>query len=140
MSKRIIFQKLRATCGDIIQFIPFICAFYAFKSPLFYSHCNRESDVTIIPFAMGTHQGDPLGVALFTLTHFRALGSIVNHFPSCLFPSITNDTHIISPLSIVSSTYEHFQTKLCATSLSIQPQKCVAWSPFNLPPNFNTPS
>jgi hypothetical protein len=28
---------------------------------LFYSHCNVESDVIIIPSTMGTHQGDPWG-------------------------------------------------------------------------------
>jgi len=108
MSKKVIFEELHATSGDIIQFIPFVRVFYAFKSPLFYSHCNHENDLTIIPFAMGTHQGDLLGVALFILGHFRALGSIVSHFPSYLFPSITNDTHIIGPPSIISSTYEQF--------------------------------
>jgi hypothetical protein len=46
---------------------------------------------------MGIHQGDPLGWALFALTHFKALCSIVNHFPSCLFPFNVNDTHIIGP-------------------------------------------
>jgi len=61
MSRGVIFQKLCATCGDIIQFIPFVRAFYAFESPLCYSHCNHESDFTIIPFAMGVRQGDPLG-------------------------------------------------------------------------------
>jgi hypothetical protein len=55
MSKIVIFQKLRATSGDIIQLIPFVYAFYAFESPLFYSHHNRENEGTIIPFAMGTH-------------------------------------------------------------------------------------
>jgi hypothetical protein len=76
----VIFQKLYATNGDIIQLILFVCAFYAFKSPLFYNHHNHKGDVIVIPFAMGTHQGDPLGVALFTLTHFKALCSIANHF------------------------------------------------------------
>ncbi len=57
----IIFQECRATSGDIIQLIPFVHAFYAFESPLFYNHHNHEGDVTIIPFAMGTRQGDPLG-------------------------------------------------------------------------------
>jgi len=61
---------------------------------------------------MGTHQGDPLGGALFALVHFRALCFTINHFPFCLFPSITNDIHIIGPPSIVSFTYEHFETKL----------------------------
>jgi len=60
MSRGLIFQELYATCGDIIQFIPFIYAFYAFKFPLFYSHHNHEGDVTIIPSAMGTRQGDLL--------------------------------------------------------------------------------
>jgi hypothetical protein len=46
---------------------------------------------------MGTRQGDLLGGALFTLTHFRALHSTTNHFPSYIFPSITNDIHIIGP-------------------------------------------
>ncbi len=101
---------------------------------LFYNHCNREGDVTTIPFVMGTHQGDPLRGTLFTLH------SIVNHFPFCQFPSIANNIHIIGPPSIVSSICEHFQTELHAIGLSIQPQKCVAWSPFGLPPNFNTPS
>jgi hypothetical protein len=61
VSKGVIFQKLHATGGDIIQFIPFVHAFYAFKSPLFYNNRNPEGDVTIIPFTMGTHQGNPLG-------------------------------------------------------------------------------
>jgi len=61
VSRKVIFQKLCVTGGDIIQLIPFVHAFYAFESLLFYNHHNHESDVTIIPFAMGTHQGDPLG-------------------------------------------------------------------------------
>jgi len=110
MSRRVIFQELHIACGDIVQFIPFVHASYAFESPLFYSHCNCEGDVIIIPFVM-VHQGDPWGEgggALFALAHFRTLHSIANHFPSYLFPSIANDTHIIGPPSIVSSTYEHF--------------------------------
>ncbi len=102
MSKGVIFEKLCVTCGDIIQFIPLVRAFYAFEFPLFYSHHNCESNVTIIPFTMGIRQGDPLGRALFTLAHFKTLCFIVNHFPSYLFPYIINDTHIINPFSIVS--------------------------------------
>jgi hypothetical protein len=43
------------------QLIPFVHAFYAFEFPLFYSHCNRENGVIIIPFIVRTRQGDPLG-------------------------------------------------------------------------------
>ncbi len=46
------FQKLCAANGNIIQLILFVHAFYAFESFLFYSHCNRESILIIIPSAM----------------------------------------------------------------------------------------
>jgi hypothetical protein len=59
---------------------------------------------------MGTHKGDPLGRALFALAHFKGLHSIANIYFFCLFPSIIDDTHIISPPSIVSSPCEQFQT------------------------------
>jgi hypothetical protein len=128
MLRGVIFQKLCATSGNIIQFIPFVHTFYAFESPLFYSHHNREGDVTIIPSTMGSRQGGPSGGALLVLAHFRALHSRINHFPSCLCPSIGDYTHMISPPSIVSSGYEHFQTKLCEIGIFIQLHKCVAWS------------
>jgi hypothetical protein len=137
MSRKVIFQELCVIGGDILRLIPFVHAFYAFEFPLFY---NLEGDITIIPFVMGIRQCDLLGGALFPLTHFRALCSTTSHFPSCLFPSIIDDTQIIGPLSIVSSTYEHFQIELCVIGFFIQPQKCVAWSPFDLQLDFNTPS
>jgi len=37
-----------------MQFMPFVCAFYAFESPLFYNRRNREDYVTIILFAIET--------------------------------------------------------------------------------------
>jgi hypothetical protein len=57
----VIFQEIRVANGDIIQFIPFVCAFYAFQSPLFYGHRNCECDATIIPSTKGAPKGDPLG-------------------------------------------------------------------------------
>jgi hypothetical protein len=78
--------------------------------------------------------------ALFVLAHFKALHFIVSHFPSCLFSSVIYDTHIISPPSIVSFAYEHFQTELYVIGFFIQPQKCIAWSPFGLPLNVDTSS
>jgi hypothetical protein len=53
------FQEFRAAGGEIIYLIPFIHAFYAFESLLFYNHRNYEGDVTIIPFIMKIRQGDP---------------------------------------------------------------------------------
>ncbi len=51
-----------------------------FESPLFYNHHNCDGDVIVIPSAMGICQGDPLGKALFALTHLMALCFITNHF------------------------------------------------------------
>jgi len=108
VSRGAIFQELCVTSGDIIQLILFVRAFYAFESPLFYSHHNCDGDVIVIPSIMGTCQGDPLGGALFALIDLKKLYFTFNHFPSYLFPSIIDDIHIIDPLSIISSTYEHF--------------------------------
>ncbi len=100
MSRGVIFQEFHVRGGDIIQIIPFVCAFYAFESPLFYNHHNCEGVVEVIPYAMGLHQGDPLGGALFALTHLRALHYIISFSYFCLFPSITDDIDIIGPLSM----------------------------------------
>jgi hypothetical protein len=104
--RKVIFQELGATSGDMIQLIPFVCEFYAFKSSCFI--------VIVIPFAMGIRQGDPLGGPLFTLSHFKALHFIASCFPSYLFPCIANEIHIIGLFLIISSAYEHFQIELCA--------------------------
>ncbi len=82
VSRGVIFQKLCAIGGNIMQLIPFVCALYAFESPLFHNHHNREGNVILLPSTMGTRQGDPLGGALFTLVHFRALHFIASHFLS----------------------------------------------------------
>jgi hypothetical protein len=64
--------------------------------------------IIIIPFAMGTYQGDHLGWALFALIHFRALRFIANHFLFYIFPSIIDDIHMTGPPFILSFAYGHF--------------------------------
>jgi hypothetical protein len=93
--KGFIFQELHVASGDIIQCIPFVHAFYTFESPLFYTHHNHESNIMVIQSTMEICQGDPLGGALFALVHFKII--CFSHFPSCLFPFIAYDNHIISP-------------------------------------------
>jgi hypothetical protein len=85
MSRRAIFQNHCIIGRDIIQFIPFVCAFYAFELLLFYKHCNHEGDVMVIPFAIGTRQDDFLGGALFALVCFRALRLQLTIFPLVYF-------------------------------------------------------
>jgi len=52
--------------------------------------------------SFGSQQGDPLGGLLFTLVHLCAFHCSTNFFPSCLFPSILDGTHIIMLASFVS--------------------------------------
>jgi hypothetical protein len=85
VSRRAIFQELCIASEDIIQLIPFLCAFYTFKSPLFYSQHNHEGDIMVILFAIGIHQSDPLGGVLFVLIHFKALHFTTNCFPFVYF-------------------------------------------------------
>jgi hypothetical protein len=75
---------------------PFLCVFYAIESPLYYNQPKHESNVIIIPSTMGTHQATPRKGTI------RSLFSTTKCFPSCLFPFIIDDIHIIGPLSIVS--------------------------------------
>ncbi len=102
-------------------------------------HSNEWTPLHWHPwYVMGICQGDPLGGVIFFLAHFKVLYFIANCFLFCLFPSIANDTHIIGPPLILSSTYEHF--KLNFVWYFIQPLKCVTWSPSGLLLDFNTPS
>ncbi len=52
--------------------------------------------------SIGTYQGDPLGGPFFALIHFRAFHNLTALFPSCLFPSIVDYTHIIGPAFVLS--------------------------------------
>jgi hypothetical protein len=89
----------------------------------------------VIPSTMGICESNPLGRVLFALVHFKALRFIVSHFPSCLFPCVIDDMHIIGPSSIVPFAYEHFQIEFCRISL-LSNLKNV--QPSSLPPNFDT--
>jgi len=55
----------------------------------------------VIQFSIGTCQKDILGGSFFALTHFHTFRSPASLFPSYLFISIANDTHIIGLVSIV---------------------------------------
>jgi hypothetical protein len=120
VSRRVIFKKLHTTSDDIVQLFFLVCAFYAFEYLMFYNHHNHDDNVTIIPSTMGTRQNDSLGETLFALVHFKGLCFTASHFLSCLFPSITDNIHIISPFYFMS-TYEHFKTEFHVIGLSIEP-------------------
>ena len=88
-----------------------------------------EEVVVELESATGTRQGDPLGGVLFALGHQQALRATAAAFPDCAFPSIADDTHIVGPPARVVEAFSHFVLQLALLGLSVQPPKCVAWSP-----------
>jgi hypothetical protein len=42
-------------------------------------------------------RGGPLGGVFFALIHFRAFRLIAATHPTCVFPSLAYDTHIVGP-------------------------------------------
>jgi hypothetical protein len=54
--------------------------------------------------------GDPLGDLLFALTHFQALVKTIVQAPSCVFPSLVDDTHIVGPMNEVVLAFDHVLT------------------------------
>jgi hypothetical protein len=55
-------------------------------------------------------QGDPLGGHLFALAHYQTLLKTIAYTPSYVFPSLTNDTHIMHPMNEIFLTFNHLLT------------------------------
>ncbi len=68
--------------------------------------CNMKEGVTIIEFSLGMKQGDTLGCALLALAHYRTLLKTIAWTPSCVFPSLVDDTHIVGPMSEIAPTFD----------------------------------
>jgi hypothetical protein len=77
-------------------------------------------------------------MAFFPLVHFHILRGFLNIFPSCLFPSLANDTHKIGSTHVVPLAFDHFVSQLVFLGLVVQFHNCSAWAPFGLP--FSSPS
>jgi len=59
-------------------------------------------------------------------------------FFSCLFPFLTNDTHILNLTHVISLTFNQFASQLGSMGLFVQPYKCSVWALFSLLPGFIT--
>ncbi|KAL2612029.1 hypothetical protein R1flu_023721 [Riccia fluitans] len=134
-----LFRELRAATSSLDQLFPFVHSFYAHRSPLYFSHCSCEDEVSLFSSESGTCQGDPLGGALFALAHLCALRAIASEHPLCLFPSLADDTHIVGPLEAIVPAFYTLEDHLSTMGLTIQPTKCVAWSPSGLPSSLSLP-
>ncbi|KAL2608814.1 hypothetical protein R1flu_027387 [Riccia fluitans] len=146
VSREALFCDLHAATGSLDQLFLFVRSFYGHRSPLYFSHCSCEDEVTLFSSESSTRQGDPLDGALFALAHLRALRSMTSEHPLCLFPCLADDTHIVGPLEAVVPAFHTLEGHLSAVGLTVQPTKCAAWSPsglsssLSLPPWFSLPS
>ncbi len=95
--------------------------------------------VTIIKSFLGTKQGDPLKSLLFVLAHYRALLKTITHAPSCIFPPLVNNTHIVGPLNEITHTFDHLSTQLTLIGLRVKVLKCKFWSPSGVSLGINIP-
>jgi len=88
--KRFYFKNFMQQMKILYNSSPLFVHFVQLNLPMFYNHQNHDGDVTIISFAMGTHEGDPLKRPIFALIHFKALCFTTNHLSFCLLPYIIN--------------------------------------------------
>ncbi len=111
---------------------------------MYFFQASQHEHLIVISLKLSTQWGDPLGGILFALAHLHVLRHIVTTRPSCVFLSLTNDTHIVGPTSNVVPMFLRLEEELLTLSISVQPTNCVAWSPqkldhyISLPPNFFT--
>jgi hypothetical protein len=63
---------------------------------------------------------------LFALTHLCTFHPTATTHPTCVFPSLANDTHIVGPTSYVLLIFLQLQEEFGALGLLVQSSKCVA--------------
>lgn len=108
-----------------------------FKNFLFFSHPSILKKKFILLSSIGVHQGDSLIKPLFDFAHFCVLCCFSGVFASCLFFSLVDDTHIFGLVSIFTFAFDHFVSQLTFVGSTVQPHKCLIWSPLGFPPRFS---
>jgi hypothetical protein len=86
---------------------------------LFFNHHSPLGGSFVILSSMVMHKDDPFVGPLFVFVHFRVLHYFLNVFPSCLFHSLANDTHIFNLTNVVPFAFDHFLSQLAFMGLAI---------------------
>jgi hypothetical protein len=124
-----ILKELQSSTNTLDQLFPFVHWFYTHQSPLYFSKASRHRDLIVISFEFGTWEGDPSGRMLFALVHFRTFHPTSTSHPTCVFPSLVDDMHIIGPTLDVLHVFIWLQKEFGALGFLMQLMKCVVWSP-----------
>jgi hypothetical protein len=80
--------------------------------------------VTIIESSLSMRQGDPLGGPLFGLALYRTFLKTIMWASSYVFPSLTNDTHIMRSMNEITRVFDHLLTQLALVGLKFKVSKC----------------
>jgi len=116
----ITFLELCDVGGLLVSIVPFTILFYGAHYSFYYKHGQHVEGVTIIESSSGIRHGDPLGDLLFALAHYQILLETIAWTPSCVFPSLTNDTHIVGPMHEITHTFDHLSTQLTLIGLQVK--------------------
>jgi hypothetical protein len=66
--------------------------------------------VTFIESFLGMKQGDPLGGPLFVFAHYQSLLEAIVRTTNYVFPSLTNNIHIVGPMNEITNAFDHLST------------------------------
>jgi hypothetical protein len=75
----------------------------------------------------------PLMDLFMHLFIFCVLQCSSNVFPSCLFCSLVDNTHILNLAYVIPLVFDHFVSQLAFVGLTIQSHNCSVWAPSSLP-------
>ncbi len=73
------------------------------------------------------------------MVHLHIFRPILVIHPTCVFFSLVDDTHIVDLTSNVVFSFLQLEEELSALGLSMQPTKCVVWSPQRLDHSISLP-
>jgi hypothetical protein len=96
----------------LMNFIFFTKLFYGVHSSLYYQDGQHVEGVNIIDSSSSTKHDDPLKGLLFALAHYRTFLKTITWAPSCIFPLLVDDIHIVGPMNEIICTFDHLSTQI----------------------------
>jgi hypothetical protein len=63
------------------------------------------------------------------LAHYQVFLKTITWAPYCVFPSLSDDTHIVGPMNEITCTFDHLSTQLTLVRFKVKVAKCKLWSP-----------
>lgn len=99
---------------------------YGNTSHLVYS---LGSESVILESQEGVHQGDPLGLALFSIVIHKILSDLLQRHSTVVVLAYLDDAFICGPSVLCMEAYQYLKIPLTNVGLVICERKCQAYSP-----------